>query len=59
MDIDKYELFKFVQEQSAVFDVEIIMETDLQDDLVVYGDDAVTTMIGISLMIWLRIYLLL
>lgn len=46
MDIDKHRLFEFVKEQSAVYEADINMDTDLQDDLGVRGDDAVEFLIA-------------
>lgn len=46
MVIDKYELFQFVKDQSAVSDIDIDMDTDLQDDLGIRGDDSVDFLIA-------------
>lgn len=46
MDIEKQDLFQFVKEKTFVNDVDINMETRLEDDLGVHGDDAVEFIIA-------------
>jgi hypothetical protein len=44
MDIDKHELFLFVKEQTGENEIDI--DTELQDDLGIRGDDAVDFLIA-------------
>ncbi|MBE9599489.1 DUF1493 family protein [Pedobacter sp. MC2016-24] len=46
MNIEKPDLFQFVKEKTFVNDIDINMETRLEDDLGVYGDDAVEFIIA-------------
>lgn len=44
--MNEHELFQFVKEQSGTSDIVINMDTRLEDDLGVYGDDAVDFMLA-------------
>lgn len=46
MNIEKPDLFQFVKEKTFVNDVDIDMETRLENDLGVHGDDAVEFIIA-------------